>query len=106
MFEEHFFSCQCSDFGHTIRFNFDPKDGELYLDVYLYNWEPWYKRVWAAVLYVFKKHKPYGHYDCTLLKSEDFARLHSLLDRAEAVQRQQTVAAATQARQEKPLLKG
>jgi hypothetical protein len=83
MFEQHYFTCACSDFGHTIRFNFDPQDGELYLDVHLYNWEPWYKRVWVAVLYVFKKHKPYGHYDCTLLRSEDFARLHSLLDRAD-----------------------
>lgn len=106
MFEAHHFDCACSDFGHTIRFNLDPKDGELYLDVHLYNWLPWYKRVWAAVQYVFKRHRPYGHYDCTLLKIEDFARLHSLLDRAEAAQKAEAARTALALVQEKPVLKG
>jgi|SRR5579885_805938 len=105
IFEENYFDCQCSDFGHTIRFVFDPKDGDVWLEVHLYNWLPWYKRLWAAFLYVIKRHKPYGHYDTTMLRSEDFARLHSLLDRAELKAREVRLA-ALKGPQEKPLLKG
>jgi hypothetical protein len=104
--EQHYFSCICSDFGHTVRFVFDPSDGELWLETHLYNWFPWYKRLWAATLYVFKKHRPYGHYDCTILVPDDFARLHDLLDRAQLFHSQQAIAAALKSRQEKPLLKG
>jgi len=106
MFEEHYFDCCCSDFGHVIRFSFDAEDGDLYLSVHLHQWEPWYKRVWAAIRYVFKKDKTYGHYDTTMLRPEDFGRLHSLLDRAEAFNRAETAKRALAARQEKPLLKG
>lgn len=105
MFEQHYFDCICTDFGHTVRFIFDPKDGDMWLEVHINNWLPWYKRAWAALRYVFKQQRTYGHYDTTVFRPDDYARLHTLLDRAQAFERQRAVAAALQARQDKPLLK-
>ena len=95
--EEHFFSCQCSDFRHVFRFVLDEKDGDLWLEVQLNAWEPWYKRAWNALKYVFGQKVAYGYYDTTMVKPEEFDRLRALLDKAEAAHRRAY---------EKPVLKG
>lgn len=87
--EEHFFSCTCGDYNHLVRFELDPEYGEVYLTVRLNSYEPWWKRVWIAVKYVFGYPHAYGHYDVTILREEDFVRLHAILDRAQFALRQQ-----------------
>jgi hypothetical protein len=104
--EQHYFECQCSDFNHVIRFTFDEEDGEVWLDVRLNYFEPWYKRVWNAIRFVFKRPVAYGHYDVTMVREEDYARLHDLLDRSALVKRKQRLVTATGMLPEKPLLKG
>jgi hypothetical protein len=103
--EQHHFDCQCSDFNHTVRFTLDPDDGEVWIDVRLNYCDPLWKRVWNAVRYVFKRPVAYGHYDVTMLREEDFGRLHQMLNRASlaaAAYRQAALKGPT----EKPLLKG
>ena len=102
--EEHYVACACSDFNHVFRFVFDPDDGDLWLEVQLRQWRPWYKRAWIALRYAFGLQQAYGHYDVTVLKSADFARLHALLDRAEAFDRARSAAAALGSLQNKPVL--
>jgi hypothetical protein len=104
--ESHWFDCSCSDYNHVVRFEYVPLDGEVYLSYRLNGYEPWWKRVWIAVKYVFKRPVAYGHYDVTLLRPEDFSRLYALLDRAELFNRQRAITAAFQARHDKLLLKG
>lgn len=87
--ERHHFDCQCSDFGHIFRLTYDPIDADVTLTVSLNHFDPWYKRIWNAVRYVFKRTTPYGHYDVTILRQQDYARFHALLDRsAEMMHRQ------------------
>jgi len=86
-FEYEHFVCQCSDFGHDIRFVFDPEDGDLWIDVHMHAFDPWYKRIWTSIKYVFNKERQYGDYDTTMLKVEDFPRLRNLLDRAEEAEK-------------------
>jgi len=86
--EQYYFECQCSDYNHLIRFNMSELDGDVYVDVRLNHYERWYKRIWIALKYVFKKDHSYGHYDITLLREEDFHRLHDLLDRGKLLQKQ------------------
>ena len=93
--QTHYFDCMCSDYGHVFRFVFDPTDGDLWLEVRLLQCDRWYRRLWKALKYVFKRPVPNcGHYDCTLVREEDIPRLRSLLDEAES---------ALQSRQEKPV---
>lgn len=104
--EHTYVECQCSDFNHVVRISFDPTDGEVWLDVRLNYCDPWWKRVWNAIRYVFKRPVAYGHYDVTMLREEDFFRVHDILDRAALVHRQQLLKDVPGLAQEKPLLKG
>ena len=89
--ERHYVECQCSDFNHVFRFVLDEQEGDVWLEVQLNVWLPWYKRLYHAVRYAFGKPKAYGHYDVTLLRDEDFLRLHVLLDKAAVLKCQRSV---------------
>lgn len=86
---QHYFDCQCSDFNHVFRFVFDEKDGDMWLEVQLNHWLPWHKRVWQAIRYLFAKRQAYGHFDTTMLREEDVARLQALLTRSSLFKQQQ-----------------
>jgi hypothetical protein len=103
--EQSYFDCQCSDFNHLVRFELD-NDGDVYVSVRMNYWEPWWKRVWNAIRYIFKRDVAYGHFDVTMLREEDFARLHDLMDRAALILRRERLKTVTGVTQEKPLLKG
>lgn len=78
------FDCRCENFLHSIRFSYDPEYGELQVETHLGNWLPWYKRVWLAIKYVFKRtHPVHLQYDCCLIHPADYPRLRALLDEAE-----------------------
>lgn len=80
--ETHYVDCMCSDLNHTFRFTFDPDDGDLWLEVRLHNWMPWYKRVALAAKYVFNRPAlKYGHYDTTMIDLGDATRIRELMDR-------------------------
>ncbi len=98
--ETEHFDCACSSFDHVIRVSLDPDDGDLYIDVRLNSYIAWYKRVWAALKYVFKVDVAFGHYDCTLIKDEDYDRLRDLLKRSEIAKAGNLARAREQGREE------
>jgi len=79
--EVYHVDCQCMSEEHTIRFVYSPEENEVYTSVYLNNFEPWYKRIWLAIRYIFKFKPSYGHFDCTVLKPDDVLLLDRLWDR-------------------------
>ena len=83
-FDSQRFECDCHSFHHTVRFVFDEEDGTLTVDVALNSWLPWYRRLWRAIIYVFRPGRSrYGHYDEVILKPQDYARLKQLIEKAE-----------------------
>lgn len=80
--EKHYFECSCSSDEHTFSFSYDPDDGELYLSTFLNDWEPWYKRAWKAIQYVFGYKCKYGHWDCSILTKKETLRLKELCERS------------------------
>lgn len=103
--EFHHFDCACADYAHSIRFVYDPDDAELHLEVHLNNYLPWYRRIWPAIKHVLGMQVKWGHYDVTLLKEEDYVRLHELMDRSLQKGRELRMKALP-GPQEKLLLKG
>ena len=86
--------CQCSDLNHTIRFNLD-EDGEIYMETRLFMCVPWWKRVWLAIGYVFgSPTRRFGHYDCTLLREEDYERLMKMFVQSSDIKLRQLLAKA------------
>ena len=107
--EQHYFDCQCSDFSHAFRFVHDEQDGDLWLEVQLdpSRFRTFWDRLKLAFNYVFRRKQGYaGHYDTTLLRDEDYARLHDLLDRSMLIKRQPKVLGGPRPTSEKPVLKG
>jgi hypothetical protein len=60
-------NCECCSAQHTIRFCFDPDEGDLYVDVQLTTWHGFFRRCWIAALYVFGRDNANSHWDSTIL---------------------------------------
>ena len=83
----HHFDCECHSADHTIRFTVEPGETdslgawppELYCEVQLRHWRPWYKRAWVAIKYIFGYQCQYGHWDCWIMKEKDAEKLEKVL---------------------------
>jgi len=83
--ETEYFECQCDCSEHVLRFVIDPDSGDVWSEVYLNHWHPWYQRLWIAIKYVCGRKSRYGAFDCTMLRLEDYPRFNSMLDRSAAI---------------------
>ena len=75
-----YFECQCSSDEHRLVFTLEDEEfpnfedwwePELYVSAYLKDWEPWYKRLWKGIKYIFGCKTKHGQFDVFLLKPED-----------------------------------
>lgn len=80
--EDHYFECACHSPEHRLVFTIDKEEGfeQLYTEVFLHNYRPWYRRIWPALRYVFGYKCKYGHFDTFLMKNEDVPRFRKLID--------------------------
>jgi hypothetical protein len=74
--------CDCGSIEHSIRFVVSKYDNSAYADVYLYGWQPWYKRPRQAVRYLFNMPVEYGHWSCTILAPGELDTLDQLLKKS------------------------
>lgn len=80
--EISYFECQCQDPEHTLRFCYDPSDGELWMEAYVSsNYLGFFRRLWRGIKYVFGANSKYGHFDTTMFRPEDIIRLQELLEK-------------------------
>lgn len=80
--ETEHFDCECYTPEHTVRFTYDPDDGDLYMSVYLWKW-PFWKRLWIGVKYIFGYTSRFGDFDGgASFRKEDLNRLAKLALRA------------------------
>lgn len=83
---EEFFVCECSDITHQMLYtDFPNADGSYdvaYLEIHMAQSEPWYKRIWIAIKYVFGYRTKYGHWDTILFKDADLIRFRNALNKS------------------------
>ena len=77
----HYVECCCGSDEHTLRFILDAEAEEIYTSVFLNHWEPWYKRAWKAIKYVFGYKCKYGHFDCTIIDQRNLADLKLVIQK-------------------------
>lgn len=85
-FNTEYFECECGCLMHNVRIVWFQDEWmkkhncekELYIDIHLNHYLPWYKRIYHAILYIFKseKCKPY---DCVTLSYEEANRLKNFI---------------------------
>ena len=85
--KNEFFECACSAMDHTLRFNFETSTNfgpEITIEAMLTVHPSFWKRVWIAVKYVFKRRPcKYGFYDDFILRGDNVPRLMGLLSEYE-----------------------
>ena len=85
-FNTKWFECDCGSYMHNLRIvwfqdewmkerNFDK---ELYIDIHLNHYQPFWKRCWIALRYIFKK-EVVGAYDCVTLDYKTAIELKDFL---------------------------
>src|SRR5271165_3914045 len=75
-----YFECVCNIPEHTLRFSRfvdkeDPVDWEIYVEIFLSSYYPWYRRAWIALLYVLNVKQKTGSFDGTVLDENTATRL-------------------------------
>lgn len=86
-YSHHYLECDCSTIDHLLRITLseptreDPDDVDLYTEVQLNSYHPWYQRIWLAIRYVFNDAPKYGHWDCFLFNKETALAVRELIDR-------------------------
>lgn len=79
-----YFECLCESNEHLVRVNYFVDEFEedgIYVDIHLNSYEPWYKRIWLSLKYIFGYNCKYGHWDSWILKRADAEKFRDLLDR-------------------------
>lgn len=71
--------CACTYPDHLIRVSLDTCEPELRVDVSLNPEASLLRRLWLALKYVFKPHKPYSHWDETLVADDKVDDLYKLV---------------------------
>jgi hypothetical protein len=74
-FNQLYFECQCGSMDHLLRVTVDTEDGDLWVEVRLNHYLPWYRRLLSAIKFVFKAGNNSSFSDCALLNPEDYDKL-------------------------------
>lgn len=83
MDKKEYFECICACNEHTIVWDImedENEPPELGCTYFLHQWRGFFQRAWVAIKYVFGYKCHYGHFDCFILKPEDFSRFIALVD--------------------------
>ena len=80
--KEMFITCDCRSAEHILRYTYliEDDEKELFTEVYLHQYNSFWKRMWIGIKYVFGYRCKYGHWDCVLITEEDAKRLKSFLE--------------------------
>lgn len=80
--ENEYFECSCHSPEHLLNFKLleDKYGAELCAYVFL-NPEPFYKRIWLGIKYIFGYTCKYGYFDEFILDRKDVDRLINLLNK-------------------------
>lgn len=81
-----YFECVCSCYLHNIRLVWFQDDWmkehneekELYIDIMLNHYQPFWKRIWIAIQYIFKK-ESCRPYDCVTLSYDEAIKLKDFI---------------------------
>jgi hypothetical protein len=79
---EKIISCSCRSPEHTLTYNLNTEDREVYTSVFLHQYRPFYQRVWIAIKYIFGYNSRYGHWDCFSADREKILELKEFFDLA------------------------
>ena len=82
MMEHEIIVCECESVEHQIIFAYFPEyedDREVYMSIYLHPTYGFFRRLWAAIKYIFGHRSIYGHFDDVIISQKDSHKLVKIL---------------------------
>jgi len=76
--EHELFICACYSLEHQMILSYFDDEPDVYMSVHLCRL-PFFKRLWAAICYVFGKRSAFGAFEEIVLREEDVKRLNDVL---------------------------
>jgi hypothetical protein len=77
---EIFIPCGCGNVTHHLIGVLDEDSNDVWLYINVNQVNPWYKRIWYAIKYVFKKTNRFGMYDELILNENNVVQLQKIVD--------------------------
>lgn len=82
--EELTVRCACHTKDHTVFFDYDESDGELYLTIHLVDLGGgFWQRLWRGLKYAFGYKSRFGDWDELIIRQEDCPKIRALLEKRE-----------------------
>jgi len=72
--------CECHDPAHTLQFQFNRQENEIWTEVYLRQHRSFFKRLRLAIKYLFRCRSIYGHWECFGMSRNSAVQLRKALD--------------------------
>jgi hypothetical protein len=80
--DTHYTTCECYSHEHIIRWIYDDDEDMVYTEIYLSQYQSFFKRVFIAIKYIFGYRSKYGHWDSVIIRKEETVRLRDFLSDA------------------------
>jgi len=78
--DKEYFECDCSEFDHTMRVAYFKEEPDfMYVEVHLRQ-KSFFRRLWAAIKYVFGRRSDYGDFDEFLWTPKTAEKMRDLCD--------------------------
>jgi len=71
--------CSCQTMEHNLRFILDKKEREIFVEFFLSDYLPWWKRIIPAIKYLLGMKRHHTDFDCFIMKEEDIETLRNHL---------------------------
>lgn len=82
---KHYFECHCHSPEHLLTFTIWDDDDLSFIYAYVFlNPEPWYKRIYKGLRYIFGYQCRYGYFDEFILDPKDIDRFIEMLQQAKS----------------------
>jgi hypothetical protein len=78
---EEYFECACHSPEHLLQFKFFEDDPKMICAYVFLRPEPFYKRIWNGLKYIFGYTSKYGYFDEFILRNEDADRFIKLINK-------------------------
>lgn len=78
---EEYFECACHSPEHLLQFKFFDDDPKMVCAYVFLRPEPFYKRIWLGIKYIFGYSSKYGYFDEFILRNEDADKFIELINK-------------------------
>ena len=75
----YYVECRCGTIEHTLRFILDKQEKEVYSEIQLNHYMPWYKRILPGIKYIFGSKFHGTNWDCWVMDETNIEQFKQMI---------------------------